>query len=97
MTWAAGVDVGSTQTKAVIVDTSGAIAGRSLIATGANVIVAAQDAFRAALAEVGIAEDEVGFVVGTGYGRVSRCRRSCSPAKRRWPSHWACSPRGGSG
>lgn len=69
MTWAAGVDVGSTQTKAVIVDASGAIAGRSLIATGANVILAARDAFRAALAEVGIGEEEVGFVVGTGYGR----------------------------
>jgi predicted CoA-substrate-specific enzyme activase len=69
MTWAAGVDVGSTQTKAVVVDATGAIVGRSLIATGANVILAAQDAFRSALAEVGIGEDEVGFVVGTGYGR----------------------------
>ena len=38
MAYAAGVDVGSTQTKAVIVDESGAIVARALNETGANVI-----------------------------------------------------------
>ena len=38
MAYAAGVDVGSTQTKAVIIDEDGAIVGRALIDTGANVI-----------------------------------------------------------
>jgi (R)-2-hydroxyacyl-CoA dehydratese activating ATPase len=69
MTYAGGVDVGSTQTKAVVIDTERRIVGRSLIATGANVVTAAQDAFRAALAEGGIPADRVAFVVGTGYGR----------------------------
>jgi predicted CoA-substrate-specific enzyme activase len=69
MTHAAGVDVGSTQTKAIVLAESGSIAGRSLIDTGANVIHAAEEAFRLAVAEAGIARDDVGYVVGTGYGR----------------------------
>jgi (R)-2-hydroxyacyl-CoA dehydratese activating ATPase len=69
MAYAAGVDVGSTQTKAVIVDESGIIVGRSLIDTGANVIQAAEDAYVIALKENNIDEEEVEYVVGTGYGR----------------------------
>lgn len=69
MSYAAGVDVGSTQTKAVLINESGEIVGRTLIDTGANVIKAAENAFLAALAEGGIDEEEVGYVVGTGYGR----------------------------
>ena len=38
MAYAAGVDVGSTQTKAVVVDENGDIVGRSLLPTGANVV-----------------------------------------------------------
>src|SRR5512138_561954 len=69
MAYAAGVDVGSTQTKAVVVDEEGSIAGRALIGTGANVIRAAEEAFAAALAEGNLREEEVEYVVGTGYGR----------------------------
>jgi predicted CoA-substrate-specific enzyme activase len=69
MAYAAGVDVGSTQTKAVIVDEARQIAARALIDTGANVIQAAQNAYLAALADGGIREEEVEYVVGTGYGR----------------------------
>jgi (R)-2-hydroxyacyl-CoA dehydratese activating ATPase len=70
---AAGVDVGSTQTKAVLLleEASGArkIAARALIDTGANVVKAAQAAFDRCCAEAGIPASDVGFVVGTGYGR----------------------------
>ncbi len=69
MALAAGVDVGSTQTKAVIIDETGAIVGRSLMMTGANVIRAAEEAFAAALAEGNLREEEVEYVIGTGYGR----------------------------
>lgn len=68
-TLAAGVDVGSTQTKAVVVDGLGRIRGRCLIATGANVPLAAQTAFAEACRDAGAAEEEVLYVVGTGYGR----------------------------
>lgn len=69
MAYAVGVDVGSTQTKAVIVDEEERIVGRALIPTGANVVAAAEKAYRVALEDGSIPEEEVGFVVGTGYGR----------------------------
>jgi predicted CoA-substrate-specific enzyme activase len=69
MRYAGGVDVGSTQTKAVILDPSGRIIGRSLIDTGANVVQAAERAFGLAVEEAGIDPTDVGFVIGTGYGR----------------------------
>ncbi len=69
MIYGGGVDVGSTQTKAVIVDESREIVGRSLIATGANVTRAAETAFRNACESIGLTRDAVGYVVGTGYGR----------------------------
>ncbi|MEX2662409.1 MAG: acyl-CoA dehydratase activase [Vicinamibacterales bacterium] len=69
MPHAAGVDVGSTQTKAVIINEDGAFVGRALIDTGANVVRAAEQAYEQALSSAGLEEREVGFVVGTGYGR----------------------------
>jgi predicted CoA-substrate-specific enzyme activase len=69
MIYGAGVDVGSTETKAVILDERRKIAGRSLIPTGANVTKAGENAFAAALRDAGIAREAVAYVVGTGYGR----------------------------
>ena len=66
---AGGVDVGSTQTKAVVIGPNGAIVGQSLIDTGANVVVAAEKAYALALREAGVPSEEVGYVIGTGYGR----------------------------
>ncbi len=69
MAYAAGVDVGSTQTKAVIINEAKAIVGRSLIDTGANVVAAAQSAYQNALRDGILSEEEVEYIVGTGYGR----------------------------
>lgn len=69
MPYSAGVDVGSTQTKAVILDGERRIAGRALIDTGANVGGAADGAFAAALQDAGLLEERVDLVAGTGYGR----------------------------
>ncbi|MAE29053.1 MAG: acyl-CoA dehydratase activase [Planctomycetota bacterium] len=69
MAYAAGVDVGSTQTKAVIIDEDRNIVGRALIDTGANVVAAAENAYSKALADGSVPEEEVKYVVGTGYGR----------------------------
>ena len=65
----AGVDVGSTQTKAVVMDQDGKVVGRSLIDTGARVVVAASQAFQMALEETGGTLNDVAYVIGTGYGR----------------------------
>src|SRR5574342_622595 len=69
MIYGGGVDVGSTQTKAIIVNDGHVIVGRALIGTGANVTRAAEQAFRKALEDAGLAREGVGYVVGTGYGR----------------------------
>jgi predicted CoA-substrate-specific enzyme activase len=68
MEYAVGIDVGSTQTKAVALDTARAIVARVLIDTGANVVRAGQRAMDAVL-KSGISRDDIKFVVGTGYGR----------------------------
>ncbi|MHC4107021.1 MAG: acyl-CoA dehydratase activase, partial [Planctomycetota bacterium] len=69
MAYAAGVDVGSTQTKAVIINENEQIVGRSLIETGANVLRAAENAYAEALENAGLREVEVEYIIGTGYGR----------------------------
>lgn len=69
MIYAGGVDVGSTQTKAIILSEERKIIGRSLINTGAFVSQAAERAFHAAAENAGIKPEDVAYVVGTGYGR----------------------------
>jgi predicted CoA-substrate-specific enzyme activase len=69
MAYAAGVDVGSTQTKAVVINEAREIVSRALTETGANVIRAAESAFQEALKGGDLREEEVEYVVGTGYGR----------------------------
>ncbi len=65
----AGVDVGSTTTKAAILDENKGVRSLGLVETGANVVRAAERAFREALAQAALEEWEVMFTVGTGYGR----------------------------
>ncbi|MDP6128585.1 MAG: acyl-CoA dehydratase activase, partial [Planctomycetota bacterium] len=69
MAYAAGVDVGSTQTKAVVINEEREIIASCLIDTGANVTKAAEDAFKTCIEQEGILEEEVEWVIGTGYGR----------------------------
>ena len=69
MIYAGGVDVGSTQTKAILLSGDRQIVGRALINTGAFVSQAAERAFQEAVASAGITPENVAYVVGTGYGR----------------------------
>ncbi len=69
MSYAAGVDVGSTQTKAAIINIDRKLVSQAIIDTGANVVLAAEKAFQQALEGAGLTEEEVEYVVGTGYGR----------------------------
>ncbi len=69
MAYAAGVDVGSTQTKAIILNGAREIMGRSLVDTGAKIVQAGERAFAEALRCAHLEREEVGYVVGTGYGR----------------------------
>jgi predicted CoA-substrate-specific enzyme activase len=67
--YSAGVDVGSTQTKAVILNRDRSPIASVLIPTGANVTTAADRAFQQALSESGRDRKEISYVIGTGYGR----------------------------
>jgi len=69
MRYVAGVDVGSTQTKAVILNERREMVGRALVDMETSMAGVAQQAFDAALADAGIGRDDVAYVVGTGYGR----------------------------
>jgi predicted CoA-substrate-specific enzyme activase len=68
---AAGLDVGSTYTKAVVMDVTGdgAILGRALVRTGFRLAEAADAALAQAREQAGIAEEDVAYVLSTGYGR----------------------------
>jgi predicted CoA-substrate-specific enzyme activase len=65
----AGVDVGSTTTKATLLDENKQVLALALVDTGANVVRAAERALRTALAQAGLEEWDVTYTVGTGYGR----------------------------
>ncbi len=67
--YAAGIDIGSTQTKCIVLDHEGEVVGRGLRMTGADVVRAGDEVLEAACAEAGIDTLEVGYTIGTGYGR----------------------------
>jgi (R)-2-hydroxyacyl-CoA dehydratese activating ATPase len=67
--WTAGIDVGSTYTKAVIVNADGRIVGRALEQTGFRLAEVARGALARALEEAGLAQDDLGYVITTGFGR----------------------------
>ena len=65
----AGIDVGTTTTKAVIIDADKRLLGRSVRRSGADLALAATTAYEEALADAGVARETVQFVVATGFGR----------------------------
>lgn len=69
MIYTAGIDVGSTQTKGIIINDKLEIVSRVLIDTGAYVTRAAERCFDEALKQPGLRREDVAYVVGTGYGR----------------------------
>ena len=69
MIYAAGIDVGSTQTKGIIINDKLEILARALTDTGAYVSKVAERCFEEALQTSGVKREDVAYVVGTGYGR----------------------------
>ncbi len=65
----AGIDVGSTYTKAVILDDSKAILGQALNSTGFKLAEASRQVYDTALKNAGLCETDVSYVVATGFGR----------------------------
>ncbi len=65
----AGVDVGSANTKAVVVDASGTLRGHAIRPSGVGLISSANQALEEALTQAGLTRDRVEAIVSTGYGR----------------------------
>jgi len=66
----AGVDVGSLGTKAVVL-VDGKIAGAVILRTGLRTAENGESALDAALKDAGLKREDLKYVVGTGYGRIS--------------------------
>ena len=65
----AGIDVGTTTTKAVIIGADRKMLGHSVLRSGANLTSAAVTAFEEAATRARVERDAVQFIVATGFGR----------------------------
>ncbi|HEX6135908.1 MAG TPA: acyl-CoA dehydratase activase [Longimicrobiales bacterium] len=69
MSCTAGIDIGSTYTKAALVDMDGGILGTGMVPTGFRLEPAAQAALDAALLATGLHRNDIAYLATTGYGR----------------------------
>jgi len=65
----AGVDVGSTYTKIVLLNSSGEIIAKAMAKTGFKLTAQARQTYETCLEEAGLTEDSISYVVATGVGR----------------------------
>lgn len=66
-----GIDSGSTSTNAVIMDQDRQIKAFSVVRTGAKSGVSADRVLKDVLEKAGLQREDIGWIVSTGYGRVS--------------------------
>lgn len=67
----AGIDIGSTMTKAVLMDTNGTILSVIKGPTGPEHRQLANEVMRMALEQAGVPLEQVAYIVATGYGRLN--------------------------
>jgi (R)-2-hydroxyacyl-CoA dehydratese activating ATPase len=67
----AGIDIGSLTTEPVMIDEKGELVSSHIASTGPNSQWAAERSFHQAQKQTGLSMGQIGFVVATGYGRVS--------------------------
>ena len=65
----AGIDVGTTTTKAVIIDANKGLLGHSVQRSGADLALAATTAYEGAIAHAGVDQETIQLIVATGFGR----------------------------
>ena len=71
MTVFAGIDSGSWNTKAAVIDADGRVLATAVVRSGADLEGAAERAYAAALVNCGLAKSDVSAVWATGFGRNS--------------------------
>lgn len=69
MKFTAGIDIGSTYCKAVILDPALKLVGRAIRPTGFKLAEVGERVFAEALKESGLRESDVAYIVATGFGR----------------------------
>jgi predicted CoA-substrate-specific enzyme activase len=69
MIFVAGIDVGSTYTKAIILNGQEAILGYALNNTGFKLAETSRQVYQSALDNAGLTESDISYVVATGFGR----------------------------
>ncbi|MCW8918563.1 MAG: acyl-CoA dehydratase activase [Gammaproteobacteria bacterium] len=69
MPYFAGIDIGSTAIKVVLVDEADNLFASKTVATGSHFYGNAQAAFLSLLKESGLESGDIGFLTATGYGR----------------------------
>ena len=69
MLYIAGIDIGSTYSKAVLIDEGRNVVGRAVRRTGFKLAQASEAVFDELVASAGIARAQVSYVASTGYGR----------------------------
>jgi predicted CoA-substrate-specific enzyme activase len=69
MIFTAGIDVGSTYTKAVILDENKIILGQASNNTGFKLAEVSRQVYQSALENAALAESDISYIVATGFGR----------------------------
>lgn len=69
MIYTAGIDVGSTYSKALILSENNEIVGQELANTGFKLAQVSEAVYRSALGQAELQEKDVAYVVATGFGR----------------------------
>ena len=69
MRYTMGMDIGSTYTKAVILDDADNIVARSMKPTGSRLQEVAQAVMQENIERAGLCRDDIAYLITTGYGR----------------------------
>jgi predicted CoA-substrate-specific enzyme activase len=65
----AGIDIGSTTTKSIILDEGGTMIGTAVELTGADMNRASEEVLDESLSQTGYSRKDIEYIVSTGYGR----------------------------
>lgn len=69
MSYSAGIDVGSTYTKTILLNDQEEIISKSMVNTGFKLGDAAERSFEVALSDAQLEREDIAYIVSTGYGR----------------------------
>lgn len=69
MSYYAGIDIGSTAIKIVIIDENEEIVGKKVSGSGSMFYKYAKESLEQLVTDIGIERDDIAYIVATGYGR----------------------------